>query len=239
MEPTTTPFFVLPQNKSRVSLMGESSSSGSSSGRDSQTQTGKGRSRGSLGSRVSVGLGNLGFGVRSGTSVGVGSPSLSPSLSPRVLEDELGEGTEAQFPVGTPPDSRVVAALDAGSVVSPPLDARGVVSLDSRGVVPPDSRGAIPPDPRDHTVLDTIYNEMHSERFINLSPLSLLANTVGLWFKGESFSFIPSVSGGTDDDGVESRGVPHSKSGRPIYQAYPKLPTYPLFLRQSCCVSHR
>ncbi|KAG2129145.1 hypothetical protein DEU56DRAFT_818020 [Suillus clintonianus] len=45
----------------------------------------------------------------------------------------------------------------------------------------------IPPDPRDHTVLEAIYNEMHAQRFINLSPLSLLANQVGLWFKGESF----------------------------------------------------
>ncbi|KAG1885091.1 hypothetical protein F4604DRAFT_1729673 [Suillus subluteus] len=201
MEPTTTPFFVLPQNKSRVSLMGESSSSGSSSGRDSHI--GKGRSRGSLGSRVSVGLGNLGFGARSNGGVG------SPSSSSKVLEDELGEETEAQFPVGTPPDSRGGAALDSGSVVSPPLDARGIVPLDSRGVVPPDPRGVIPPDPRDHTVLETIYNEMHSERFINLSPLSLLANTVGLWFKGECLSFIPSFSGGADvDKGGITEGAP-------------------------------
>jgi hypothetical protein len=56
-----------------------------------------------------------------------------------------------------------------------------------RGVLPLDTRGIIPPDPRDHMVLETIYNEMHAERWINLAPLSLLANTVGLWFKGESF----------------------------------------------------
>jgi hypothetical protein len=43
----------------------------------------------------------------------------------------------------------------------------------------------VPPDPRDHQVLETIYNEMHAERFVNLEPLSLLANTMSLWFKGE------------------------------------------------------
>ncbi|KAG1770849.1 hypothetical protein EV702DRAFT_1138155 [Suillus placidus] len=183
MEPTATPFFVLPQNKSRVSLMGESSSSGSGSS-GSVRENGKGWSRGSFGGRVSVGLGlNLGF--KSGTSPSLGSPgpgSPGTSSSSRMVEDELGDGLgtgglESRFPVGTPPDSQLGAAL-------------GPSLLDSRGVVSPDSRGVIPPDPRDHTVLETIYNEMHAERFINLAPLSLLANTVGLWFKGESLSFI-------------------------------------------------
>lgn len=99
----------------------------------------------------------------------------SPGQSSKMLEDELGEGTNhSDFPAGTPPDSRG-AALEPGSVVPSPLDSRGVVPLHPRGVVPP--------DPRDHTVLETIYNEMHSDRWINLSPLSLLANTVGSWFK--------------------------------------------------------
>jgi hypothetical protein len=81
------------------------------------------------------------------------------------------------------------AALDLGGAVPPPLpDLRDVLSLNTQGV--------IPPDPRDHTVLETIYNEMHAERWINLAPLSLLANTVGLWFNGESLSFILSFSGG-------------------------------------------
>ncbi|KAJ7025328.1 hypothetical protein C8F04DRAFT_1128529 [Mycena alexandri] len=40
-----------------------------------------------------------------------------------------------------------------------------------------------PPNPRDHSVLEGIYNEMNATRFINLSPLSLLANLVGLHFK--------------------------------------------------------
>ncbi|CAK5284078.1 unnamed protein product [Mycena citricolor] len=40
-----------------------------------------------------------------------------------------------------------------------------------------------PPNPRDHSTLERIYNEMNASRFINLSPLSLLANLVGLYFK--------------------------------------------------------
>ncbi|KAK7048448.1 Methyltransf-25 domain-containing protein [Favolaschia claudopus] len=40
-----------------------------------------------------------------------------------------------------------------------------------------------PANPRDHSLLEGIYNEMNATRFINLSPLSLLANLMGLHFK--------------------------------------------------------
>ncbi|KAF7288545.1 Methyltransf-25 domain-containing protein [Mycena chlorophos] len=40
-----------------------------------------------------------------------------------------------------------------------------------------------PPNPRDHSLLEKIYNEMNAARFINMSPLSLLANLVGVYFK--------------------------------------------------------
>ncbi|KAG6330823.1 hypothetical protein ID866_8266 [Astraeus odoratus] len=45
------------------------------------------------------------------------------------------------------------------------------------------ARSTVPENPRDHTILETIYNEMHAERFVNLTPLSLLGNALGLWFK--------------------------------------------------------
>ncbi|KAI0036507.1 hypothetical protein K488DRAFT_81951 [Vararia minispora EC-137] len=38
-------------------------------------------------------------------------------------------------------------------------------------------------DPRDHALLEHIYNEMHAERWVNLAPLSLLANALPLHFK--------------------------------------------------------
>ncbi|KAJ7134713.1 hypothetical protein C8R44DRAFT_849205 [Mycena epipterygia] len=69
-----------------------------------------------------------------------------------------------------------------------------------------------PPNPRDHSLLEGIYNEMNAMRFINLSPLSLLANLVGLHFKDVrthpplQFTFPPPVAKApleeltTDDD---------------------------------------
>lgn len=42
-----------------------------------------------------------------------------------------------------------------------------------------------PLNPRDHSLLEYIYTEMHASRFINLSPLSLLANSLPLYFKRE------------------------------------------------------
>ncbi|KAL4250784.1 hypothetical protein ABKN59_006099 [Abortiporus biennis] len=40
-----------------------------------------------------------------------------------------------------------------------------------------------PVNPCDHSVLEYIYTEMHASRFINLEPLSLLANSLSLYFK--------------------------------------------------------
>jgi hypothetical protein len=39
-------------------------------------------------------------------------------------------------------------------------------------------------NPWDHSLLERIYTEMHESRFINLAPLSLLANYLGVYFKG-------------------------------------------------------
>lgn len=41
-----------------------------------------------------------------------------------------------------------------------------------------------PINPRDHSLLETIYTQMLGARFINISPLALLANSLGLYFKG-------------------------------------------------------
>jgi hypothetical protein len=41
-----------------------------------------------------------------------------------------------------------------------------------------------PRNPRDHSLLEFIYSEMLASRFINVAPLSLLANTLGIHFKG-------------------------------------------------------
>lgn len=50
-----------------------------------------------------------------------------------------------------------------------------------------------PMNPRDHTILEAIYTEMLSSRFINISPLSILQNYLEYHFSGE-FSIGPSSS---------------------------------------------
>ena len=46
-----------------------------------------------------------------------------------------------------------------------------------------------PLNPRDHSLLEYIYTEMHAARFINLSPLSLLTNSLPVYFESEFGSF--------------------------------------------------
>ena len=41
-----------------------------------------------------------------------------------------------------------------------------------------------PINPHDHSLLETIYDEMHAARFINLEPLSLLTNLLPLHLQG-------------------------------------------------------
>ncbi|KIJ54225.1 hypothetical protein M422DRAFT_64329 [Sphaerobolus stellatus SS14] len=40
-----------------------------------------------------------------------------------------------------------------------------------------------PPNPRDHHILESVYNELHSARFINLTPLSILHSALTLHFR--------------------------------------------------------
>ncbi|SRR6266478_3464011 len=51
-----------------------------------------------------------------------------------------------------------------------------------------------PLNPRDHSLLEYIYTEMHASRFINLSPLSLLANSFPVYFKREFGRSLPSLN---------------------------------------------
>jgi hypothetical protein len=50
-----------------------------------------------------------------------------------------------------------------------------------------------PVNPRDHTVLETIYAEMHANRFINLAPLSLLPSSLSTWFRGKEILHILNI----------------------------------------------
>ncbi|KAJ7147045.1 hypothetical protein C8R43DRAFT_1129834 [Mycena crocata] len=85
------------------------------------------------------------------------------------------------------------------TIMAPPNQYPSVLSLHSTNATPINGLGSsvkpsfspfllrtlpkAPPNPRDHALLEGIYNEMNATRFINLSPLSLLANLVGLHFR--------------------------------------------------------
>jgi len=58
------------------------------------------------------------------------------------------------------------------------------------GFRPTPSSAPPPSNPRDHRLLETIYVEMHASRFVNLEPLSLLENYLGIYFKGSFISLI-------------------------------------------------
>ena len=51
----------------------------------------------------------------------------------------------------------------------------------------------VPLNPRDHVILETIYTGMHAKRFINLAPLSVIANGLSLWFKGTRNKLVQDV----------------------------------------------
>lgn len=132
-------------------------------------------------------------------------------MSSRTLEVQTQEPLVSQVNVavnqGGLSQARGSAPLRADRSVGTNLELKPALST-----------SVVPPDPRDHTILEMIYNEMHAERFINLSPLSLLANTVGLWFKDVRthppilFRFPPLR------EGTRLSGVGSSKSDTPAGQ---------------------
>ncbi|PFH46520.1 hypothetical protein AMATHDRAFT_69619 [Amanita thiersii Skay4041] len=80
--------------------------------------------------------------------------------------------------------------LSAGSNTSlPPMPMTPLTPVHDSMQMPPQTTDLLrtlpkpPHNPRDHTILERIYTEMLSARFINMSPLSLLANHLGLHFR--------------------------------------------------------
>jgi|SRR6267142_2347 len=89
-------------------------------------------------------------------------------------------------PIGTP------------SVLTLPVSIRNTNNIDSPSNSDslhsdsPRPLGA-PLNPRDHSLLEYIYTEMHAACFINLSPLSLLANSLPVYFNSKLGSLSPIV----------------------------------------------
>lgn len=130
----------------------------------------------------------------------------------------------------------------------PKLPLRPQLSMDLRHYASQDMRRRasldtlamsvdIPPNPRDHSVLEHIYNEMHAARFVNLAPLSLLANTLRLHFEDVrshpplEFSFPPkppppaySDDGELEDDDLLSDSEDEEELHPPEGLYVPRLP---------------
>lgn len=85
----------------------------------------------------------------------------------------LGSDTN-ETPVGSP------VLLASPSAAPEGLSENGLTSPSLFFHSAPEST---PKDPHDHSALEAAYNDMHAARFINLSPVSLLANVLVQYFK--------------------------------------------------------
>lgn len=130
--------------------------------------------------------------------------------SPGGLSGESGE-LGAVVDTRYDPRARSGKSIDltrAGRARS--VDQRPRASLDTTAM-----SEDIPPNPRDHSVLEHIYNEMHAARFVNLAPLSLLANTLRLHFDDVrshpplEFSFPPQPP--LEDESSSDESLPDSE----------------------------
>jgi hypothetical protein len=92
----------------------------------------------------------------------------------------------ALYTIGTPSVLTLPALIRDTNNIDSPSNSDSLHSDSSRPL------GA-PLNPRDHSLLEYIYTEMHAARFINLSPLSLLANSLPVYFNSKLGSLSPIV----------------------------------------------
>ena len=113
---------------------------------------------------------------------------LKPDGAIELVEEELlfpggSEPCNCHHASGSDTDETPVGSpvLLAGPPASPEgLPKNGLVSPSLFFHSAPEST---PKDPHDHSALEAAYNDMHAARFINLSPVSLLANILVQYFK--------------------------------------------------------
>ena len=89
------------------------------------------------------------------------------------------------------------STIGTASMMTLPTSVRNTDTIDLPGnsdyLHSESSRPSAPLNPRDHSLLEHIYTEMHAARFINLSPLSLLANSLPVYFNSELGSHTPTT----------------------------------------------
>ncbi|OJA12095.1 hypothetical protein AZE42_03447 [Rhizopogon vesiculosus] len=171
-EPTTPPFFV-PRNRSKASLV-----------EDKDKDKGKGKEKEKGKSRTSMFWSGR---KMSDVQVQVQMQMPEENETEGAVVSGLNEaGPSSQGNGSMPPQPQANGAPRVNWYApnangSPPPHVNGNGLSPANGM--PQAQVEVPQDPRDHSILERIYTEMHEERFINLSPLSLLADAVGMWFE--------------------------------------------------------
>ena len=108
-------------------------------------------------------------------SIATASPTAtSPLIYPHTLPSTIGTASVLTLPT----------SIRNTDTIDLPSNSDLLYSDSSR-------LSGAPLNPRDHSLLDHIYTEMHAARFINLSPLSLLANSLPVYFNSELGSLTP------------------------------------------------
>ena len=127
------------------------------------------------------------------------SPPLPFQLQPQNSAQNLGTELQANTSIdGLPPSPPEPPAPEPRgiSLFRTPTKSRRSEKEDANssreGLLQPEIPRQLykpstktPFNPRDHSLLERIYREMHEARFINLTPLALLAAQLGLYFKRE------------------------------------------------------
>ncbi|KAJ3932321.1 MAG: hypothetical protein NXY57DRAFT_894439 [Lentinula lateritia] len=118
------------------------------------------------------------------------SISLSSKSTPlrHPLSVSTGSLTDLQLssPYSSNPYAKLNYVTGANSSISGSAPPKRPLSTSNNGTASPFLLRTLPKppvNPRDHSMLEMIYNEMNAARFVNLSPLSLLPNLLGLYFK--------------------------------------------------------
>ena len=106
------------------------------------------------------------------------STSATAFYNPYVYSPSLTSG------IGTASMSTLPVSIHDTDTMSS-LDTSNRLFSDSSRPAP----GA-PLNPRNHSLLEYIYTEMHSARFINLSPISQLAHSLPLYFESPFVFFL-------------------------------------------------
>src|SRR6266702_38070 len=114
------------------------------------------------------------FSQRGSTSTSA-SAFYIPSIYSPSLPSVVGTASMSTLPVSLH-DTDTMSSLDSSNRLSSDISRQ---------------ESGAPLNPRDHSLLEYIYSEMHAARFINLSPLSLLAHSLPLYFES-LFMLFPS-----------------------------------------------